>query len=241
VSAAVGAAGTGGDEEASSAAAEASTAPVSGTSPVAAANTPEAYDPGCPRTGGELAAALRSFVERCEDALAQIDDDELWAPQGAAWSPAEHVRHLTVSAAAVARGMEISLPILWLLFGRAGRGSRSFEVVRDTYLERLAAGAKASGRYLPAAGPSPAAGGALTPRDQLLEEFRRASRRLLAAVERWHEVDLDRFRLPHPILGRLTVREMLFFTVYHQAHHLNRLLARRAPARVSAHTTSGAP
>jgi hypothetical protein len=26
--------------------------------------------------------------------------------------------------------------------------------------------------------------------------------------------------LPHPLLGKLTVREMLFFTLYHQRHHV---------------------
>ena len=31
--------------------------------------------------------------------------------------------------------------------------------------------------------------------------------------------DLDAVLLPHPLLGKLTVREMLFFTVYHVQHH----------------------
>ncbi|MEO8501391.1 MAG: hypothetical protein ABI565_10790 [Vicinamibacteria bacterium] len=30
---------------------------------------------------------------------------------------------------------------------------------------------------------------------------------------------LDSTRLPHPILGRLSVREMAFFTLYHLRHH----------------------
>jgi hypothetical protein len=35
------------------------------------------------------------------------------------------------------------------------------------------------------------------------------------------------YRLPHPLLGKLTVREMLFFTVYHNAHHLDQVASRR--------------
>jgi hypothetical protein len=36
----------------------------------------------------------------------------------------------------------------------------------------------------------------------------------------WSEDDLDNHRLPHPLLGKLTVREMLFFTLYHIQHHM---------------------
>jgi hypothetical protein len=31
---------------------------------------------------------------------------------------------------------------------------------------------------------------------------------------------MDYHVLPHPLLGPLSVREMLFFTVYHNTHHV---------------------
>jgi uncharacterized damage-inducible protein DinB len=37
---------------------------------------------------------------------------------------------------------------------------------------------------------------------------------------------LDRLRLPHPALGKLTVREMLFFTIYHNIHHVENVVRR---------------
>jgi len=37
----------------------------------------------------------------------------------------------------------------------------------------------------------------------------------------WSELQMDRIRLPHPVLGKLSVREMLFFTLYHNQHHLD--------------------
>ena len=42
------------------------------------------------------------------------------------------------------------------------------------------------------------------------------------------QADLDRYRLPHPLLGKLTVREMLFFTVYHNYHHVRSVADRLA-------------
>ena len=49
---------------------------------------------------------------------------------------------------------------------------------------------------------------------------------LTRALEAWDDVDLDRCRLPHPLLGKLTVREMMFFTLYHYEHH-RAIIARR--------------
>ena len=51
--------------------------------------------------------------------------------------------------------------------------------------------------------------------------------RLHGAITRWGERALDRFRLPHPALGQLTVREMLFFTLYHNLHHVLNVAARK--------------
>ena len=39
-------------------------------------------------------------------------------------------------------------------------------------------------------------------------------------IDQWSESSLDRFKLLHPLLGRLTLREMLFFTIFHNEHHL---------------------
>ena len=33
------------------------------------------------------------------------------------------------------------------------------------------------------------------------------------------EEDLDNYILPHPLIGKTTIREMLYFTIYHVQHH----------------------
>ncbi len=54
---------------------------------------------------------------------------------------------------------------------------------------------------------------------ELLNEFSTASAELVSVAEKWTEDDLDRFLLPHPLIGKLTIREMLFFTIYHNLRH----------------------
>jgi len=42
---------------------------------------------------------------------------------------------------------------------------------------------------------------------------------LVSVAEKWNEDELDQYQLPHPILGKLTIREMLYFTIYHNLRH----------------------
>lgn len=53
------------------------------------------------------------------------------------------------------------------------------------------------------------------------EEIAAALRALHADSVRYiTESALGRRQLPHPLLGPLTVREMLLFTLYHNRHHV---------------------
>jgi len=80
------------------------------------------------------------------------------------------------------------------------------------YKEKLAAGGRASGRFIP---PDVAASAL----DPTIVDIRRTIASMTKRVNGWSEADLDRYLLPHPLLGKLTVREMLFFTIHHAQHH----------------------
>ena len=45
-------------------------------------------------------------------------------------------------------------------------------------------------------------------------------RGLTQGMERWTETQLDAHRMPHPLMGKLTVREMMLFTLLHNRHHV---------------------
>jgi hypothetical protein len=137
-----------------------------------------------------------------------------------AWTPAEHLAHLNVVVSAVARGFGMPRWLLRLRFGRHRRGSsRSFPTLRDDYLARLGQGAGARGRFVPQrehlTEPEAAARQA-----ELLARWQRVNQRLRLALQTWTEMDLDRIQLPHPLLGKITAREMVFFTIYHDQHHI---------------------
>ena len=51
---------------------------------------------------------------------------------------------------------------------------------------------------------------------------------LCSRLERMDEKQLDAYLLPHPLLGKLTLREMLYFTIYHVEHHGRLVAAQQA-------------
>ena len=43
--------------------------------------------------------------------------------------------------------------------------------------------------------------------------------KLVTKLDELTENELDKYIFPHPLLGKLTLREMLYFTIYHVRHH----------------------
>lgn len=180
---------------------------------------------GEPTTGAEIVAATLRLQADAESYLAGIPAAEFVAPQGAKWSPADQVRHLTKSTRPLVPALGLPKLVLALRFGRGGGASREFASVRELYRRTLRETGATAGRFTPSVHPPPA--DLESWKGQVIGGWRAAVAGLTAKIPRWSERQLDRHRLPHPVLGPLTVREMLFFTLYHYSHHLDQIAARR--------------
>lgn len=174
-------------------------------------------EPQEPFGGAEISRELRALHARSRDFWSSFSTNEFFYPLGDAWSPADNVRHLLKSNRPVLRALSTAKILLLFRFGTGLRSSRTYTEVRERYLARLASGVTA-GRFA----PKPLASSEQTEaqRSELMIALDQVSANLTGAISNWREWQLDRFRLPHPALGRLTVREMLFFTLYHNLHHV---------------------
>lgn len=172
-----------------------------------------------PASKPQIVEALHSLHEQSTQFWRSFDDAAFFAPVGDAWSPADNIRHLDRSIKPLTQVLRLPVPIVWLVFGPARAPSRGFSEIRAAYRAELARGLTA-GRYAPP--PAPAPEDPAEARRALMMRRELRARSLAAAIADWEERDLDRCRLPHPApgLGKLTVREMLFFTVYHNLHHV---------------------
>lgn len=181
------------------------------------------FDIGSPYTAPELAQALQALEVAGSALSRQFTPAEYFAPQGSAWSPADHIRHLRKTTLPISWAFYIPGWIVAIPFGTATGSSRSYIQIRDAYRATLSRSANA-GIFTPRPEASPADPAAR--REAILQAWHHANTRFATAIGRWPEPDLDRYRLTHPRLGRLTLREMAAFTVYHTAHHLARIVER---------------
>ncbi len=172
---------------------------------------------GQPSTKQEIMAALEAEFTAVHNFFAAIEETQFFsAPQGV-WSPAENLVHLIKSCAPVIMALNIPQTALRIRFGWVRHELRTLAQVRHTYVnEALANGGRAGGPFLPE-GIEPAAG----TQANILAKWQEKGGELQAALEKWSDKALDQYLLPHPLLGKMTVREILFFTLYHNMHHVN--------------------
>lgn len=178
-----------------------------------------------PSSVDDLIAELRRVGAASLTFWSDFPLEEFFAPIGEAWSPADNVRHLVRAVVPVGEALRIPRWVLRLRFGRARRPSRGYETLVADYRKLLADGGRAGGRFVP--GPMPAGSDLAARRQEILGNFERANATLERRARAWSEAALDHYLLPHPLLGPLTVREMLFFTLYHGLHHARNVARRK--------------
>jgi hypothetical protein len=145
------------------------------------------------------------------------DSDFTFSPSGK-WSAGQQLDHIIRSTSPV--NLVFSFPgiLLTLLFGKANRPSKTYEGLVEKYQSKLALGGKAPGQFIPK-------NVSMKQRDQLIKKLEHIIVSLTKKSEKYTEEQLDNFLLPHPLLGKLTFREMLYFTTYHIQHHHKQVIA----------------
>ena len=166
--------------------------------------------------------ALNTTSERIAHDIASMSDDQFNAGTDTSWAASGYLKHLILSVKPMVKGMQLPREQMQAMFGTAENGSMTFEQLVDTYNAAMAAGQQATGNVVPVAYRMP--DNITDEKAYLIETWEDASQRLITELENWSEDELDTTNLPHPAIGNITVREMLFFTVHHnRLHHQDML------------------
>jgi hypothetical protein len=168
-------------------------------------------------TKTELITALKDSNQHTENWFLEIPASDFFTRQGDVWSPSDNMDHLIKSVKPLTKALKLPKIILRAMFGKPEKSSLTYEELCRIYRDELAKGARASGRYLP--NQENPAEQAEEKKKEILDKFMKASVELVSVAKKWDERELDQYQLPHPILGKLTMREMLFFTIYHNLRH----------------------
>ncbi len=164
----------------------------------------------------ETLSLLKDSNQRVVNWFTEIPASEFFQREGDVWSSSDNLDHLIKSHKPIAMALKLPKFTLRTMFGSPNQSSRSFEAICQVYTDTLSAGGVASGRYIPnqQTPEKPE-----TAKSELLNQFSKASADLVSVAEKWSDDDLDGYLLPHPLIGKLTIREMLYFTIYHNLRH----------------------
>ncbi len=158
-------------------------------------------------------SALAAIFAETAEAIAHISEADFVASREPKWSVAEIFDHLIRSSKPVASGLKMP-KVVFRNFGKPNRPSRTYDALVMRYKERLAEGGRSTGPYSPKAGT-------IFNKEAMLLEWQETGEKLVRRLEKhWEEDKMDEYLVPHPLLGKLTIREIMFFTIYHTHHHL---------------------
>jgi len=147
------------------------------------------------------------------DFIGSLEEDALQKAIPGKWNAAEQMEHVYLCLRPIVLAFRLPKFMLPLLFGKANRESKSYEALVQAYQNKLQQGRKAPEVFIP---KSPATFHATQKR---IEQVKGLVKTLIHQIDKHSESELDQMILPHPLLGKLTLREMASFAAYHVAHH----------------------
>lgn len=158
-----------------------------------------------------LATATNEFLQYCSS----LSDEQFFHQPGEKWSPAQQVRHLIISANKTKLAFSLPKFIIRWYVGKPNRASRSYDELVAKYKLKLEQGGRASAAFIPK--PILSSYG----KEKLLGQLKNSMDKLSGAIhKKWKEPQLDQYLAPHPLLGKITSRELGYFTIHHTYHHL---------------------
>lgn len=167
----------------------------------------------------QIIAALNEKVDAFNQYISLLNKEQFEVSLNGKWSAGQNLDHLILAIKPLQIAYALPKFVLAVLFGKANRPSRTYDKLVIKYNAKLTAGGKASRAFIP-----PVVG--FEKKDILINKYAGQKQKLVAKIERQSEADLDKYILPHPLLGKITLREMLYFTIHHNEHHLELLKSR---------------
>jgi hypothetical protein len=136
-------------------------------------------------------------------------------PEGK-WTAGQHVIHLVQSTEQLLKALKLPDFFLKWKFGTNNRSNRSYAEIIEKYKEKLTAVSPSAvspfSRNMP---DSPA-----TERHEWLSRLSALHVKVNKLTEKLSDKQMDTILLPHPLMGRMTLREILMWNAYHLEHHI---------------------
>ena len=165
------------------------------------------------QTKQDIISELENIFNETTAFIEQVDDSIFNKSIDKKWSIAENIDHLSITQNVTALSFNMPKMLLKQLFKTNNRISWNYDETVWKYQRTLNSGGKASFAFQPKV--------SLAKNKKIVLYFwKKSCDSFLNAAKSWNEEDLDIYIIPHPLIGKITMREFLFFSVYHVKHHL---------------------
>ena len=144
----------------------------------------------------------------------KLSDDKASKLQNNKWSINGNLEHLISSIKPLTKAHKVPKFLLGYKFGKMNRKGRSYEEITAKYQTAM------DNNKAPNPNPFGPKASNNIEKKVLTTQYRKETNRLIKSLAKWNENQMDTFILPHPVLGKLSIREMLYFTHYHTKSHL---------------------
>ena len=160
----------------------------------------------------EIVQHLKDNHQKFIELIESINKEDFEKLVDDKWTPGQQAEHIFKSVNPVVLALKLPKFLLKLFFSTNNRKSKTYDELVSKYNQKLAIGGKATKRFIPKNIP-------FEHKEILIGKIKNTVERLCTLTLKLDEKDLDIYVLPHPLLGKLTLREMLFFTIHHVTHH----------------------
>jgi len=117
------------------------------------------------------------------------------------WTIAQYIDHLTKSIQPINKALNMPKLALRTMFGKCKREEMIYETLFKNYKAALAEGGKASKTFVPTTTPFE--------KEKSAQKLESVMANLIDNINKWKEPKLSVYQLPHPLLGKLSVREIV--------------------------------
>ncbi|HOZ86186.1 MAG TPA: DinB family protein [Bacteroidia bacterium] len=128
------------------------------------------------------------------------------------WTAGQQLQHMILCTKSLSKAFAMGVPLIIQNFGQTERAGLSQEKLSSLYTEQLLAGGKAPERFVPGPAAPDDANRDTATLTALIKD-------LCSGIESLSEQELDSLLIPHPLLDKLTLREMLYNAITHVEHH----------------------
>jgi len=146
--------------------------------------------------------------------ISSLDDDSfLFSLNNEKWTAGQQADHIYRSLTPIQLILKFPKWSIKKLLGTANRPSKSYEELVAKYYAKLENNTGvAPKRFTPKEID-------LTLKLIVFAKIENTLHKICKSIENYSEEELDEFILPHPLLGKVTMREMMYFTILHVEHH----------------------